>query len=190
MYAKAAPSLIMAPLPAILTLFLFNAVTAFAFALFFLGGPLNRRVPALAFLFVLISLALGITGWLAGDAIAERLGNFSQTAGGILALVAGLKRIVKGWRTKVSERFYDITRPRTLPALILAVNLDTLLMGVAISMISSMQLENGMTWLVVSAASGILLARMVQKRTPLIIANAAEIMAGIVLMLAGAFAMF
>jgi putative Mn2+ efflux pump MntP len=180
---------LMETLPTV-TLFVFNAVTAFVFAVIYLRGALNRRVPAISFLFVLICLAMGITGWLAGDAVAGHLGEFAITTGGALAMVTGLKRIIKGWRTRITERLYDITRPRSLPALILAMNIDTLLLTLSLSMISSVQLENSMTWLVVSSAAGILLARMAQTRTPLILANVAEIIAGVALLVAGAIALF
>ena len=173
-----------------IALLLFNAVTALSFTNIYLRGPWIRRSMVVSVYFVLINLAMGITGFLAGEVMAERMAENAVAAGGALAIVAGLKRVIKGWKTKVSDRFFDITKPKTLAGLMLALNIDTLLLGLAIAMISTLTAGLAVTMLATSCFAGISIAMLLLAKSPMIASNFSEIVAGITLVVLGIVAFF
>lgn len=94
-----------------------------------------RHVFRLSFHFGLFQFMMPIVGWLAGEQLAEHLGQYDHWAAFALLGYVGGKMLWEAWGEKDTESSSDPTRGLRLVTLSVATSIDALAVGISMALI-------------------------------------------------------
>ncbi len=167
----------------------FNLATTLSFANLYLKSGASVFLFTIALAFVATNIALAAIGLITGIIIVAMLPQLAANAGAALIVVLGVKRLLKGWKIGVEKRFYDITIPKTRFALLMAVNMDTLMLGLAAAMLFDGQTTMTFSLITSTAIGGTLIGIIALKNQQLILSNLIEIISGAIILITGIIAL-
>jgi putative Mn2+ efflux pump MntP len=169
---------------------LFNLGTALAFANLYLKNGRANLLFTIALAFVATNIAIAAIGLITGTIISTNLPLLASQAGAALMVVLGMKRMLKGWKTRIEKRFYDITNPKNRFALLMAVNIDTLMLALAAALVFEGHTTIAFSIISSTAILGAIVGTAALKKQQLILSNLIEIVSGSVILIAGALTLF
>jgi manganese efflux pump family protein len=94
-----------------------------------------RHVFRLSFHFGLFQFLMPIAGWLAGEQLAARVGQYDHWLAFVLLALVGGKMLWESCETKTAAKGRDPTRGLTLVALSVATSLDALAVGMSMALL-------------------------------------------------------
>lgn len=150
------------------------------------GYSIRNRLIASVILALAVLMVL-LLGDVLGNAFASNMPSLPIRPESALLIVLALKVFIKGWKTKPLQRVFDLTKPLTMAGFALALNMDLLLVAIALGFIPDHTLMTSLLIPLGAGIIGLITGNLVARKASMILPNLIDVVTAILLLFAGIY---